>query len=435
MNLARTLLLLSFVFQLATAQAQNLLKYMHEQKQIKEIAEITGNPFFTHTYQIKVRQPLDYQDTCKGFFLQRVFVAEKQQKKPVVFITEGYAADYAASPRYINELSELLDANQICVEHRYFAQSMPDSLNWDYLTVANAANDHHQLVELFKPYFDGKWLNSGISKGGQTALAHRAFFPSDVDLTVAYVAPLNFGIEDGRHEAFLMHLGSAADRERIFKFQLEVLKRRTEIVPILKTYCAAKKLNSRMNYDEMLDYIVLEYPFAFWQWGSPVSEIPDTTADSKTLFDYLCQMSEPGYFTNEGSLPYQSFFVQAAGELGYYGYDTKPLEDWLKIKSASGYLLNYMVPESAKTSYNPATSLKVDAFLKGPARNVILIYGEVDPWTASSATINNDPSNRKVVNPGGSHTTRIATLPEELKKVLISDIQKIMNYSNELISK
>lgn len=427
MKMMRTLILLLFVLQFTATQAQDLLKYMQSQKQIKAITEITGNPFFAHTYQIKVRQPLDYQDTCKGFFLQRVFVAEKQQTNPVVFITEGYAADYAASPKYLNELSEMLDANQICVEHRYFSQSMPDSLNWDYLTVTNAANDHHQIVQLFKPYFDGKWLNTGISKGGQTALAHRAFFPNDVDLTVAYVAPLNFGVEDGRHEPFVEKDGPETTRKAIFDFQLEVLKRRAEIVPMLKKYCEVKNLHTRMSYDEMLDYIILEYPFAFWQWGSPASEIPAPTANTQTLFDYLSLLSDPGYFTDEGSRPYQSFFVQAARELGYYGYDTKPLEAYLTIKSASGYLVKYMVPQGAKVEYNPATSLKVDAFLKAAARNVILIYGEIDPWSATAATLNNDPSNRKIVNPGDSHKTRINTLPEDVRKQLIADIRQRMS--------
>lgn len=418
--------LLLFIFQLTVAQAQELLSYMQTQESIKEITEINGNPFFAHTYQIMVRQPLNYADTLNGFFMQRVFVAEKQKNNPVVLVTEGYAAHYAVNPSYIEELAELLDASQICVEHRYFGQSIPDSLNWDYLAVSNAANDHHRIVQLFKPYFEGKWLNTGISKGGQTALAHRAFFPNDVDLTVAYVAPLNFGVEDGRHEPFIEKTGLEHDRKAIFNFQLDVLKRRTELVPMLKDYCEAKNLHSRMCFDEMLDYMVLEYPFAFWQWGSPVGNIPTASANTETVFSYLTELSDPGYFTDEGSRHYQAFFVQAACELGYYGYATKPLKKWLNIKSTSGYLVNYMVPQGAEVSYKPETSLKVDAFLKGPARNVVLIYGEVDPWTASAAVVSADPSNRKIVNPGGSHKTRISTLPEDIQKSLIEDIRERM---------
>jgi len=173
-----------------------------------------------------VRQPLDYADTTAGYFLQRVFVADKSADRPVVFITEGYNANYEKHPNFINELSQILDANQICVEHRYFGESVPNPIVWEHLTVENAANDHHRIVELFKKYYQKKWLNTCISKGGQTALAHRTFFPNDVNLTVAYVAPLNFGVEDGRHEPFLSQVGSELSREKIRNFQFEILKRK-----------------------------------------------------------------------------------------------------------------------------------------------------------------------------------------------------------------
>lgn len=420
------LLFLLLIFALNQVQAQDLLTYMKAQKAIKQITEIPGNPFFAHTYEIMVRQPLNYRDTLDGFFLQRVFVAEKPADRPVVFVTEGYAAEYASSPAYVSELSWMIDAAQICAEHRYFAKSMPDSLNWDYLTVENAANDHHRLVQLFKPYYSGKWLNTGISKGGQTALAHRAFFPDDVDLTVAYVAPLNFGVEDGRHEPFLEKNGSDAERKAIFDFQVDVLKRRAELVPLLKTYCETKNLHTRLSYDDMIDYMVLEYPFAFWQWGSPAAEIPAPGTNTESLFKYLTALSDPGYFTDEGSRPYQSFFVQAARELGYYGYDTQSLRPYLKIKSAHGYLTEYMVPASANVVYRPETSLKVDAFLKGPARHIILIYGGIDPWTATAATLNTAPGNLKVVAPGGCHKIRIGTLPNDSRQAVTTAIERQM---------
>ena len=426
MNRSRFVILLFCLFQLTTLSAQDLLQFMKQQKEIKQIDEIPGNPFFQHTYVIKVRQPLNYKDTLKGFFLQRVFVADKQKNRPTVFITEGYAANYAGQAKYINELSEILDANQICAEHRYFGQSCPDSLNWNYLTVENAANDHHRIVELFKPFFTGKWLNTGISKGGQTALAHRCFFPKDVDLTVAYVAPLNFGIEDGRHEPFLKKVGSDSCRIAILDLQLEVLKRRDAMKALLQQYCEDKGYHSKLTYDQMLDFTVLEYPFAFWQWGHQQSEIPDLDVNDKELFSHFTKISEPDYFTFEGAKPYLSFFYQAERELGYYGYDTEPFKKYLSISTAKDYMRTYMIPENCTVSYHPETSLKVDSFLKTEARNVILIYGEIDPWSASAATINPDPSNRKIIVKNGSHLSRINTLPEQIRKNLIDLIQSDM---------
>ncbi|KAF0239146.1 MAG: peptidase [Prolixibacteraceae bacterium] len=188
-----------------------------------------------------VRQPLDHADTTRGFFLQRVFVADKGKENAVLLITEGYGANYAASPRYIKELSAMVNSNQITVEHRYFGESWPDSVNWDYLTVINVAADHHAIVEIFKKYYPGKWINTGISKGGQTAVYHRAFYPDDVDVTVAYVAPLNFGVEDGRHEPFLQKVpGTAEQRKKIEEFQIEVLKNREVLVPRMEAFSKEK---------------------------------------------------------------------------------------------------------------------------------------------------------------------------------------------------
>jgi hypothetical protein len=426
MRLKSIITLIICLVAFSSVDAQDLLAFMKQQKQITQIEEISGNPFFKHTYVIMVRQPLNYKDTNDGFFLQRVFVAEKGKQNPTVLITEGYAANYAASPKYINELSEMVDGNQICVEHRYFAKSKPDSLNWDFLTVENAADDHHRVVRLFKPYFSGKWLNTGISKGGQTALAHRTFFPDDVDLTVAYVAPLNFGVEDGRHEPFIRQLGNDSCRNAILQIQREFLKRRETMKARLQAYCEGKGYHSRMSYDEMVDYVTLEFPFAFWQWGMPCSEIPAASADDSTLYTYFTKISEPDYFTDEGSRPYQSFFYQAVRELGYYGYDIEPFKGLISLSSAKGYLAGYMLPRECNVTYHPESSRMVDHFLRTRARNVILIYGGTDPWSATAAVVNDDPSNLKIVAPGGSHKTRIRTLPEETQKRVVGFIQDVM---------
>lgn len=419
-------IILFFLLIFLSGNAQELLTFLKEQPQIKQIEEISGNPFFKHTYVVMIKQPLDYKDTTHGFFLQRVFIAEKEPQNPTVLITEGYDANYAESPKYINELSKIVNGNQICVEHRYFGKSTSNPLNWDYLTVENAANDHHRIVELFKPYFTGKWLNTGISKGGQTALAHRAFYPKDVDLTVAYVAPLNFGVEDGRHEPFINKLGTDSCRKAIYQIQCEFLKRRESMKKLLQSYCDEKGYHSRMTYDEMIDFITLEFPFAFWQWGASCNEIPDTSVSDSTLYSYFTTISEPDYFTDEGSKQYQSFFYQAERELGYYGYDITPFEGLISISSAKGYLEKYMLPEGCTVTYHPETSLMVDRFLKTKAKNIVLIYGETDPWSATAAELNPDHSNWKIVAPGGSHKTRIQSLPEDTKLKVITFIRRKM---------
>ena len=413
LQLLFVLLLISIV---SVAQLQQFLK---SQSEIKAIKNIQGNDFFNETWQIMIRQPLDHSDTTKGFFLQRVFIADKGQKNPVLLITEGYGANYAGSKRYINELSPMFNSNQICAEHRYFGESWPDSVNWDFLTVANAAADHHAIVELFKKYYSGKWINTGISKGGQTAVYHRTCYPNDVEVTVAYVAPLNFGVEDGRHEPFIKNVpGTAEDRKRIEDFQLRILKNRELMIPKLVEYSKQKDFEYRISMDEVLDYTVLEFPFALWQWGKSPNEIPSEDASIDEHFKYLMEVPGPSYFSIKGMESIKSFYVQALRELGYYGYDINPFKKYLSIKSSKNYLSKIFLPADIKIKYNKTTAKQVKKFINSSNSDILFIYGEYDPWSASGFEVPQKRNLLKIVKPGGSHSTRINNLSPDQKKLV-----------------
>lgn len=411
------LFLFLFVSLLTIAQTATLEDFLKSQPQIKNIEKIKGNNFFNATFQIMIQQPVDHSSPEKGTFLQRVFVAEKGIENPVLLITEGYSAAYAGNPRYLNELSPMLNANQICIEHRYFGESWPDPVNWDDLTVANAAADHHQITALFKKYYSGKWINTGISKGGQTAVYHRSIYPDDVDVTVAYVCPLNFGVEDGRHEPFIQNVpGTAEQRKQIKTFQINVLKNRAAILPRLKAYSAEKNFTYQLTLDEVLDYCVLEYPFALWQWSRFVDEIPTGNASADELFNHLIKVSGSSYFALEGMESIKSFFVQAARELGYYGYDIKPFKKYLSIKKAKNYLNTIFLPEDLKIKYKKSTAKKVKKFIKTTNSEILFIYGEFDPWSASGFEVPEKENFLKIVKPGGSHSTRVNNLPNKQKE-------------------
>lgn len=411
-------LLLFFILSSITfAQVKTLEDFLKSQPQIKSVELIQGNTFFNATYKVMIRQPVEHSDTNKGFFLQRVFVADKGVDNPVVFITEGYGAGYAASSRYINELSPELNSNQICVEHRYFGESWPENVNWDYLTVENAAADHHDIVELFKKYYKSKWINTGISKGGQTAVYHRTYYPDDVDVTVAYVAPLNFAVEDKRHAKFINTVpGTKEERERIEQFQIQVLKARKEILPKLIEYSNQKNFTYRIPVDEVLDYWVLEFPFALWQYGKSPDAIPSPNASPDDCFKYLMDVSEPSYFSIEGMEGIKSFYVQAARELGYYAYDIKPFKKYLDIKSTKNYLEKIFLPEDIKIKYIKETALRVKKFIDTTDKKILFIYGSFDPWFASSFEPPHKSNFLKMVKQGGSHSSRIKNLPPDQQK-------------------
>lgn len=378
---------------------------------------------FAEKYVVYFSQPLDHRHPKKGSFRQRVIVAHVGFDRPTVIVTEGYGAAYAVRPGYREELSRLFNANMIFVEHRYFLESVPEPKDWKYLTAENSAEDLHAVAAAFKTIYTGKWISTGISKGGQTSLLYRAFFPDDVDISVPYVAPLCYGVEDGRHEPFLRQVSTAEERKAVEDFQLEALKRKSRLLFRFETYCTEKKCAFRAPLEEIYDFCVLEYSFAFWQWGTDVSDIPSSAASDEEIFRHLLTVSEPSYFASDS--PNLSFFVQAARELGYYGYDVEPFREYLSIKSSKDYLRRLMLPKELRhIKFHKKLSRKIVNFLKENDPKMIFIYGQNDPWTAAGVTWLKGKKNVSVfIQPGGSHLARISTLPEDMRKQAISQIQ------------
>ena len=396
------------LFVLLSASASSFAQTVLEQKinaisAIKEIRPLETSEF-SEKYVTYFTQPLDHRHPEKGSFRQRVIVSHVGFDRPTVIVTEGYGAAYALRSQYREELSKLLNANMIFVEYRYFLESTPEPKDWQYLTAENSADDLHAITTAFKNIYPGKWIATGISKGGQTTLLYRTFYPDDVDISVPYVAPLCYGVEDGRHEPFLHKVSTPENRKKIEDFQLEALKRKATLLPRFEKYCTEKNYSFRAPIEEIYDYSVLEY-------------------SDDEIFSHLLAISEPGYFTADS--PNASFFVQAARELGYYGYDVQPFKQYLSIQSSEGYLHRLMLPEELKDMpFDKTLSKKITKFLKKQDPKMIFIYGQNDPWTAAGVTwLKNKKNIHVFIQPNGSHLARINTLPEAEK----AEVMELIN--------
>ncbi|HML70899.1 MAG TPA: S28 family serine protease [Macellibacteroides fermentans] len=419
-RISHLLLLLLLVIVSANASNKELYQKLCTLKGVITVDSLPSD-YSSEKYVVTIRQPLDHKHPDKGSFTQRVVISHEGFDRPTVLVTEGYGGDYALNPRYRDELARLFQTNTVFVEHRYFSGSVPDSVAWQYLTAQNSASDLHIITTLFKQIYPQKWISTGISKGGQTALIYRAFFPNDVDITVPYVAPVSRSAEDGRHEPFQNKVGDKKTRQAILSFQREVLKRRGEIIPLLEKFCLEKQLSFRISMNEVLDYCVLEYSFAFWQWGTPASHIPANTATTGVLFKHLTEISGPDYFAT--GQPTQAFFIQAARELGYYGYDIEPFKDLLFIRTAKDYLQRIMLPEGITIQFQPELYKKLTNFIETSDPRLIFVYGEYDPWTSVGITKLDGKKNMFVaIQPKGSHRARINTLPDSLRDKVIKTI-------------
>lgn len=124
-NYYAAFLLFALLFVSAAAPAQTDCSKTRSISAITETRPLESTRF-SEKYVTYFTQPLDHRRPEKGSFRQRVIVSHVGFDRPTVIVTEGYGAAYALNPKYREELSELLDANMIFVEYRYFLESTPE---------------------------------------------------------------------------------------------------------------------------------------------------------------------------------------------------------------------------------------------------------------------------------------------------------------------
>ncbi|HDT13869.1 MAG TPA: hypothetical protein ENO03_05865, partial [Candidatus Aminicenantes bacterium] len=291
---------------------------------------------FGEAYEIMFEQPLDHANPDGPRFRQRLFLAHAGYDKPVVLVTEGYRAGGSRA----GELTRLLGANQINVEHRFFGRSVPEPLNWSDLTVRHSADDLHALVMLLKTLYPGRWVSTGVSKSGQTALFYKCFHPDDVDATVPYSAPINLAQEDPRLYHFLETAGDEAARARIKEYQKALFRREEELLPLVAEWAESRRWDVGLGLAEAYEYGILEYAFAFWQYGAEAADIPAADAPAADLFEHYRKINTFYFYTDQGRKAFEPFMYQAFTEIGYYNYDVSDFRGLMRaLRSPTNQVL------------------------------------------------------------------------------------------------
>lgn len=395
----------------------NLYSQLNEIPNVS-VEKITGDTTYTEYYEMWFTQPIDHENPELGSFKQRVLLGHHDLSKPMVVEIQGYNIWTEKA----GELSKLIDANQLTIEHRYFKQSRPDSLQWDKLTIKQAAADQHAVIQALKKIYQNKWISTGISKGGQTTIYHRFFYPNDVDVSVPYVAPMNLNREDKRIHQHLATVGSNEARKKIKDFQIACFEKKDKLLKLLEELATKKKWEFSMGIEGALDLNILEYSFAFWQWGNTsLSEIPGSDANAEDLFKHLAKTSPFSFFEAKDIITQQPFFYQALTEIGMYSYEVAPFKKYINYDKDLTF--DFTLPEGVDGTFNPESMIAVDQWLKTKADKMLFIYGEYDTWSATQVQLKDNDKCQKFINPEGAHRTRIKSFPTEMQKEIVKTLE------------
>lgn len=358
------------------------------------------------------QQPSDHDDPGAPTFNQRMTLLHRDEAAPLVMVTAGYYLD--PDDPGLSEPTQLLVANQLVVEHRFFPPSRPEPADWSTLTIAQAAADHHRVATALQAeIYGGPWIATGGSKSGMAAVYFRRFYPDDVAATIAYVAPNSFGQADPRYLEFVASRGDPDCRAALLAAQREVLLRRPAMLAAMAEEAAAEGLTyDLLTPDGALDSAVLEFIFTFWQYETAelCAEIPAADASDADVWAFLGRITPPWFWSDLLVRAYEPYYWQAAVELGYPAYDEANLEGLL-VYPGIDVAASYVEPGPGKQPTFDADAMpEIAEWLDSSGSQILFVYGENDPYTAAAF----DPSAAdtvKYVAPGGNHGSRILDLP------------------------
>ena len=409
---------------LAVAQHSELYKFLKAIPGAEVVKKDTSA--FNEFYVLMLPQAVDHNDPDGKSFRQRIFVGHIGYGKPTVMETEGYDAGWV-SPYTVSEPTKILGANQLYVEHRYFGASIPSPVDWKYLTAEQDAGDYHYIRSIFGRLYKGKWIATGISKGGQTATEYKVYYPDDVDVAIPYVAPINYARLDKRIDVHFKKVGTPAQRKYLKEIQLYFLKNKNAVLPEWKKIANTCGFRfTAIDEESAYDSSVLEFPFSFWQYTADASQLPDlkTTSPDK-MASYLIKIVSPFWYT-DAAKSYEAAGYQFYTQLGFYEYDEKPFRKYLKNKDYPNFVF---VPKDVAIVWDPLYQEKLKKFIEADPSHMIFIYGEADPWGATAADIKPGSESLKMVKAGGTHGVQISNLSAEQRKRVIETLENwlVMN--------
>ncbi len=380
---------------------------------------------FDKNFEIWFEQPIDHSNPSKGSFRQRVFLGFENPSEPVFVELRGYNIGSEKA----GELANHYEANQLTIEHRYFKDSSPKEIDWNTLTIENAAKDQAIIIDAIRNslYPNAKFISTGISKGCQTVMAHLSYFPENVDACVCYVGPLNYQREDPRVYEFLANVSNEADRKKVKDFQELCFENRSELLEIMKETAERDKLSWEFGVEKALDYTILEYSFAFWQWGTDIDSIPSGGASVQEIYKHLINVVGYGFFEASSVEGLQPYFWAALTEQGIYGYQTAPFKKYFGTDEVLGF--EWAFPEGISKKYNLESMQRIKSFLDTSAKKMIFIYGEYDAWSSTAVELTDNASQRemyKFVQPKGDHRTRIKSFNNEKQTEIYTIIDRWM---------
>ena len=415
---------------------------------IQNTLDAKGNPV-TYFY---FEQLIDHEDASAGTFLQYCVLHYKGPDHLTVLHTQGYSVFepdvYQVLPlevehRYHRRSLINFVANETDCTGDY----------WKYNTAAQSTADLHTIVTALRATgcFENKWVSTGNRKKGILSSLYAYYYPNEMDLYVPFCAPFCVGKNsEGIGKWLTQRCGLENGNNTELRNDIWAAFRRMASDASLQNEIAALyNLDHHSNYsvESIMRYILysfmenLFYKFSYnktSQWDALIPR-PEYSAEVYYRFallgkqDYAIKLNElrqlvglenmaidsfeddseymmmdedepfdaqqagrrvaPQYL-NTDKLVREIYFVHAAKELGYFGYDFSVLpENHLLSENSVSWLKTYGSIDKHTSKYGVTFDdgkLMKDflEFIRNNRYNnkckMLFIYADNDPWSGAA---------------------------------------------------
>lgn len=419
----------------------NALKAIDKVTDVKPFTMVHSYNMYTEqfvdrtAYFFNYKQDIDHNDPSKGWFKQQCVLTVAGKDRPTVLLTEGYALGSADGYRnrldsiFEPTLVDVLNANCLQVEHRYFGWSLPEGFTnkWNYLTAKQNSADLHTIVTAIKQsgiVGQGKWLATGVSKPGMTASYYAYEYPGEMDAYVPFCAPFMLNQDEPGSYNYIQSadaLGSRLEKVKAaFRaycgnktLQLETVKLYKKEFPYYNSYDddAVRMSLLSILFDshwKRMSYV----HYSLWEPLVPkegdgadkfltfilsndrTRYAGDTDIDYQRRLDYVDDLEPDSTIFNNTprglnrasgveKVRLDPFQAHTCIELGAVSVTLGWVDDLLTDNEKS-YLTSKKSPASLGFNYDNGSYIrKVLDGIKLSSCNMMFVYGMQDPWTGN----------------------------------------------------
>lgn len=410
----------------ASAPDRGIISRLKHLPGVRYLGKNRYPPAGYQVYELEIRQPVNHHRPHGPSFEQHLELYQRDLAAPMVMYVSGYFNYTFLSPRltYLSAAAAIVGGNQISVESRFYGDSVPHPTLWRYLTAWQEAADEHHVVQVFRRLYRARWLITGVSKGGETAIFHDYYFPHDFAGTFAWSAPSITDTFSRSYDHFLASVGTAACRKALLNAQVRALRHRKAFEARLAAEARAAHGTFKDwagGLDEDFEITILETPFVFWQYGGDCSAIPGPQATLQKLYHWYDVVAQWLASDDQESAPYFPYNYQAGTQLGYPILDQRA-----ELGSLLHFPLSAQNPEQDMPPGIPVRPLSqrlmraVHQWVLTRGSHLLFLYGQEDPWSAERFILGSGTrDSASFTIPGGNHVSPYTDLPAAQRKALV----------------